>query len=799
MSIKSIQQSVPTSISLLHSKLFHCSALVTFCVFAVPGQTKAQEADFFERKIRPLFAEHCYECHASDSNPVHASLKLDSPASVMKGGDTGPVVVPRDVESSLLVHTVRYDQDLQMPPAGRLSLQEIRDIEFWIAQGAVMPSDETPMLSKEGEIDFEQAREFWSFQPLTSPRPPSVSKADWSGQRLDQFVLGKIEAAGLTPSPQADQRTLLRRTYLTLTGLPPNEEQVKSFLEDAHPHSFRRLVDQLLASPDYGQHWARWWLDLARYTDRTASWLSQDGQAFFYRDWVAQALMDDVPYDEFVRRQLATDLMPHTAADDLAALGFLSLSPTYWKELKLPCEVIKVIVADEWEERVDVVSRTFLGLTAACARCHDHKFDPISMEDYYAMAGVFASTRVIAKPQIEEDLYGPVRVAKDKVAALQAAINELKKQATDGKRQSESEQVAKQNELLAEIKKVENETAHYHEPLVNALSEESLYVVRAGKNAQDGTRLEYRPGARDLPLFIRGNPNRPAEIVRRRFLQVFGNVQPFALGSGRLELANAILKDAKDLAARVVVNRVWLAFFGAGIVATPSNFGRQGSLPSHPELLDDLAERFVKHQWSLKRLHREIVLSSTWQQASVADQRLLQADPENQWLSRMPVRKLTFEQWRDSMLVCSDSLQAYIGGESIDLEDVGNHRRTLYATIHRRDMSTTLMMHDFPDPTQHSSQRVVTTTPLQGLYALNGSLLIEQSEKLLNRLKRSECKTVEESIRKVHYWLFLRSPSDAELASLINYLCASGDQPSDERWKQCLHVLLASNEFQFLD
>ncbi|MGB1924878.1 MAG: PSD1 and planctomycete cytochrome C domain-containing protein [Rubripirellula sp.] len=764
----------------------------------------AVEADFFERKIRPIFAEHCYECHANDSNPLHASLQLDSVAGIRAGGDSGALLVPGDVELSLLVNSIRDDGDLQMPPGGRLSSQQIQQIELWIARGAEMPSAEMPVNATTGKIDYEAGRQFWSFAPLASPQVPQVKKVDWPHQRLDQFVLAKMEGLQLAPSLPADRRMLLRRTYLTLIGLPPTEDQVEAFMGDTHPQSFRRLVDRLLASPDYGQHWARWWLDLARYTDRTASWLSQEGQASFYRDWVSQALADDVPYDEFVRRQLATDMMDQTGAEDLSALGFLSLSPTYWKELKLPCEIIKVIVADEWEERVDVVSRTFLGLTAACARCHDHKFDPISMEDYYALAGVFASTRSVPKPLIDDDLYAPVLEAKRQVTALRAEIAKLKKQPTkpeSGGAEFDVEHRAgeQREQILNQIKEIEETVAYYHEPLVNALSEESLYVVRAGKTAQDGSRLEYRPGARDLPLFIRGNPNRPVEIIPRRFLRVFGAMQPFESGSGRLELADAIFTDAKDLSARVIVNRVWMAFFGRGIVSTPSNFGEQGSRPTHPQLLDDLAERFVRHRWSLKRLHREIVLSSSWQQTSVGGDQSLDVDPENLWLSRMPVRKLTFEQWRDSMLVGTDSLDYSVGGESIDLEDQENHRRTLYSTIHRRDMSTTLMIHDFPDPTQHSSHRVDTTTPLQGLYALNGPLLYQQSEKLLLRLKVTKHRAIEASIDKAHQWLFARPVTPIELEASIRFLKADGGEPSEERWRQYLHVLLASNELQFLD
>ena len=791
-------------LALSMSKFNGLWVLLVLCVFCAP--MRADEADFFEKKIRPLFAEHCYACHADGAKTIHASLLLDSVESIRLGGDSGPIVQPGDPDASLIYQSLVDAKGLQMPPEGRLPEQQIQDVRSWIARGAVMPSEETAREMIKGEFDYESSRQFWSFQPLEMAPLPEVHGAEWPEQRLDYFLLRGMEAAGLSPSPKADRRTLLRRTYLTLTGLPPTESQASHFLNDSHPLAFERMVDRLMASPEYGQHWARWWLDLARYTDRTASWLSQEGQAFYYRDWVADALNEDVPYDDFVRRQLATDQMVKTTAKDLSALGFLSLSPTYWKELKLPCEIIKVIVADEWEERVDVVSRTFLGLTAACARCHDHKFDPVSMEDYYALAGVFASTRSVAKPLIEDAMYQPVETAKKKVAELLSDVEKLKKETKEIQSKESGDGGAKATDLemqiaamLREVEAIKRETPYYDAPLVNALTDESLYVVRAGATPQDGSRLEYRPESRDLPLFMRGNPNRPAEMIPRRFLQLFGNERPFEKGSGRLELADAIFSDAKDLAARVIVNRVWLAFFGRGIVDTPSNFGVQGSPPTHPELIDDLAFRFIQQGWSLKRLHREIVLSSTWQQSSLATDLALSKDPNNQWWARMDVRKLTFEQWRDSMLLGADSLRSEIGGEASSLEDPRNYRRTLYSTIHRRDMSTTMMIHDFPDPTQHSPKRIGTLTPLQGLYALNGPLMLRQSSELLERLKRQEMMSVEDSVKKVYGWLYFREPTQDELRLSMQFLGKATSSVTDQRWQQYLHVLLASNELQFLD
>ncbi len=536
--------------------------------------------------------------------------------------------------------------------------------------------------------------------------------------------------------------------YFDLIGLPPTPEEVKKFVQDDSPLAYGRLVERLLMSPQYGERWARMWLEKARYTDMTASWLESTAEAHLYRDWVVKAFNEDLPYDEFVHRQLATDLMPESNPEDLPALGFISLSPTYWKELKLPCEIIKVIVADEWEERVDAVSRTFLGLTVACHRCHDHKFDPISSEDYSALAGVFASCRRAEKPLVPESEYAPVRAAKAEVAKLEAELAQFKKEKPEPKE--------KLDELTAKIEDIKSKTPLYDARLANALAEESLYVVRAGTTAQEGTKLEYRPGPQDLPLFVRGDPNRPGPIVPRRFLTVLsknGKPEPFTNGSGRLELAKAITTDSASLAARVIVNRIWLEHFGRGLVETPSDFGVQGARPTHPELLDDLAARFIAGGWSIKNLHREILLSATWRQSSAYDETKAKADPDNKWLSRMNRRRLDFEPWRDAMLSASGALDLTLGGPSLELEAETNHRRTLYATIHRHEMSTTLQIHDFPDPAQHSPKRNPTVTALQGLYALNGPLLKSQAKALAERIQK-ECGDDPAARIEWAYWLF---------------------------------------------
>lgn len=769
---------------------------MSVCAIAVAGPANPSDQDqnneYFERKIRPLLVEHCYECHSANAKTVHGGLRLDSADGIQQGGDSGPILDSHDPQMSLLVKTVRYDGDIQMPPEGKLGDHEIERLTEWVRRGASFPpSSDSPEVPG-GKIDFDAGKHFWSFQPVHRQPLPQIKESNWPQTRLDAFVLSRMEQQGLTPSPRADRATLIRRLSFDITGLPPTPDQVRRFVNDDSPGAMARLVDQLLESPEYGEKWGRWWLDMARYTDRTASWLYQSSNAYLYRDWVVDAFNQDVPYDHFVRRQLATDLIDDTGPQDLPALGFLSLSPTYWKELKLPSEIIKVIVADEWEERVDAVSRTFMGLTVACARCHDHKFDPISSEDYYALAGIFASCRQVERPTISDEQYAPVRAARKTITNLETEIAKLKSQKPVPQEKIDA--------LIAEIGRLKSTTPRFDTPMANALSEESMFVVRAGKTAQEGTKLEYRNQPRDLPAFIRGNPNRPGPVVPRRFLTVLSHSEStYKNGSGRLELADSLTTDAAPLTARVIVNRIWLAHFGQGIVDTPSNFGTQGDPPTHPELLDDLAADFITNGWSIKKLHREILLSATWQQSCSPTPQQETIDPNNRWLSRMNPRQLTFEEWRDAMLVGGDDLVRTFGGPSVELDAGNNHRRTLYATVHRRDMSPTMMIHDFPDPTQHSPKRTSTITALQGLFALNGPLLLETSKVLADRIQTEIHGGVSSQIDRAYWLLFSRSPNETELRIGKTFLTSGDAAGQTTRLQQYLHALLASNELMFID
>ena len=759
------------------------------------GKIPPEQAEFFEREVRPLLVKHCFECHSAKSKPLQGGLRLDTRAATRKGGESGEVLVPGQPEESLLIDAVRHDS-IKMPPKKKLLPREIRTFERWVAMGAPDPRIGGPSLSAVAP-DSPEARAWWAFRPFTS-RVPSPPGDTWSLNRIDRFVLDRLRLGKLTPSPTADRRTLIRRLSFDLNGLAPSPEAVDRFVDDTTPGSYDRLVARLIASPAYGEHWGRFWLDKARYTDALPSFESSTANPWRYRDWVVDALNADAGYDDFVSRQLATDLMDETGPDDLAALGFFGLSPTYWKELKLDISLVRETVAKELEERVDVFSRTFLGLTLACSRCHDHKFDPISNRDYYAIGGVLMSSRPVDRPLAGNDVWLPIRKAREEVRNLTVSLAKMKEQLP--KTEANKKRFKEIDEKIKQIRK----SAEFASStvMVRAVEEASIHVVPDGPARN---RIEFRRGQpRDLHIHIRGNPMRKGPLVPRRFLEVLtaGKLKPFQNGSGRLELARALFDDGHPLVARVIVNRIWEQHFGHGLVRTPSNFGTQGQLPSHPGLLDDLAARFVSHDWSLKWLHREIVGSATYRQSSHnrADGQV--TDPDNRLLWRASPRRLAIEPWRDAMLQVTNSLDQRLGGPAGDLGNDNNSRRTLYGKIDRKRLSVILKMHDFPDPGTHSPHRKPTTTPVQQLFAMNSPFLFQQADRLALQISGSQRQPVKSGIHAAYRVLFQRTPGADELALGERFL-AGGEAASsaqiNSRWSQYLHALLASNEFLFID
>ena len=581
----------------------------------------------------------------------------------------------------------------------------------------------------EAQIDWAMAREWWAFQSPTKAELPQINQAAWPSRRIDHFVLAKLEAKKLSPSPAATKHTLARRLYLDLTGLPPTPEKMRAFLGDETDGAYEMLVEKLMQRTAYGERLASMWLNKARYAEDQAHQVG-DNTAFFYpnafkyRKWVIDAFNNDLPYDDFIRKQLAADLEKDKSVTDLPALGFIGLGHKFYNRNRL------TVKAEEWSEQVDTLTRAFLGLTVACAQCHDHKYDPVTQKDYYALAGVFASTDLVDRME-------------------------------DG----------------SEIKK----DSEAHKKRIG-----TIHIVRDTK-------------PKDLHVFLRGNTETKGDLVKRRFLKVLAQNEPksFTQGSGRLELAEAIANPNNPLTARVIVNRVWSIFFGRGLVATPSNFGQLGPLPSHSELLDDLAVRFMENNWSIKWLVRELVLSSTYQQNSQIISRNELIDPTNIYLWRMNRRRLSVEQWRDSILAASNNLDRR-GGESLELSDAKNVRRTIYGRVSRKKLSDILIQFDYPDANVHSAKRSDTTTAIQKLFIINSSFMVEQAKGLAKRITGDSSATDLTHIQSTYALLYNRQPTreETDLGLAFLRLPAEGKLT---RWEQYSHALLAANEMMFVD
>ncbi|MBI1309836.1 DUF1549 domain-containing protein [bacterium] len=801
--------------------LRHCLttlSLVFLVTSRLDSPATAADADidgieFFEKRIRPVLVQHCFECHATKPKKSKGGLRLDSKRAALAGGDSGPVIMPGKPDESLLIDAVAYGGEfVDMPPSGKLPDRVIADFRTWIALGAPMPDDKTsdgtqPASSPAPQktVDIEAGRSFWSFQPVSQQPLPNVSNADWPQQRLDWFVLAKLDEQQLEPNPPADRRTLLRRLDLDLTGLPPTPDDVDAFVSDASPDAIERVVDRLLCSPHYGERWGRHWLDVARYAEDNPTGESTCQPPPFpwpYRDWVIRTHNDDLPYDEFVRRQLAADLMD-LPPEEIAATGFLGLSPVYHKEPKLSGEVIRVIVADEWDERLDTISRGFLGLTVACARCHDHKFDPITTRDYYALAGVMASTQLVEWPLVNASLADAEALTKTREAIVDYNLRVSYAKAMQTAAEIEKQPTEPFEKLAKEYQKTLDDWKSrklFDGPIANVVRDAGVWV---DDHDPDWTNMVYRAGEpRNLPVFVRGNPNNPGDTVPRRFLEVLSDspARPFKHGSGRLELADAIVTDAAPLAARVIVNRVWGWHFGQPLVRTPGNFGALGERPSHPELLDDLAARFIASGWSLKWLHREIVLSTTWQQSSrIRDGRPTEVDPDNRLLWRMNRRRLEAEVWRDAVLATIGQLDGHMFGKSDSIDDEKNHRRTIYGTITRQNPADVLRLFDFPDAKRHSDQRTLTTSPLQQLYLLNGPFLQQAADHVVNGPlpgSTDDSDARSDSVQQLFRTILLREPTTDELDASLRLI---GDESTQQGWQILAHSLLATNEFLYSD
>ncbi len=763
--------------------LLSCLAVSSAQPAAQPEKLSQEVVEFFEKSIRPILVDRCVRCHGPEKQK--AGLRLDSREAMLKGSETGPVIVPGQPEKSLLVEAIHQKGELKMPPDEKLPAEAIANLTAWIKNGAPWPGGAMAKAKA-----AEAWRLHWAFQPVKKPAPPIVQHSDRVQNPIDAFILAELDSRRLTLAPVADRRTLLRRATFDLIGLPPTPQEIDAFESDtdADAPAFAKVIDRLLASPHYGERWGRYWLDVARYAD-TKGYVFQEERryayAYTYRDYVIQAFNDDLPYNQFILEQLAADRLfasaKATSADadvkPLAAMGFLTLGRRF---LNNQHDII--------DDRIDVTTRGLLGLTVGCARCHDHKYDPIPTKDYYSLYGVFNSS--------VEPKELPLIALPDETPAYLAFAKELKT-----REQAVADfKVKNKTELAANNRKFQDDLRALQQK-VDAWKTSPAAPPRA-------MVLEDLPKPREPRVFLRGNPGNNGPAVPRQFLAALSGDkrQPFKNGSGRLELAQAIAAPDNPLTARVMVNRVWLHHFGQGLVRTPSDFGLRSEPPSHPALLDYLAARFVEDGWSVKKLHRLIMLSSVYQQGSQPGEDAARLDPENRLLSHMNRRRLDFEAMRDALLFVSGQLDTKIGGPAVEMfEAKTSRRRTVYGFIDRQNLPGMLRTFDFASPDASNPQRYETTVPQQALFLMNNPFVLELARAMLKRPELAEVADVRSRVNMLYHLIYGRGATGGEIDLAERFLDTPADDGTQPRppaltaWERYVQVLLLANEFGFVD
>ncbi len=778
-----------------------------------------EQVAFFESKIRPVLVEECSKCHSAKAEKIKGGLMLDSRAAVVKGGDSGPAITPGDPDASLLIQAVRHlDQDLAMPPKKKLPPEQIAALEEWVKMGAPDPRTDDTVAAERAKtaIDWTKARDWWAFRPLTAPPAPDVKDSAWCVNEVDRFILARIESAGLKPSADAEPRAFIRRATFDLTGLPPTPEEVEAFVGDTirNPQSaIRNLLDRLLASPAYGERWGRHWLDIVRYADTAGD--NSDfpiPQMHKYRDWVIAAFNADLPYDQFVRAQIAGDLLPGRTPDQIIATGYIANSRRFGSRVEDYPQHLTI------EDTIDNFGRAFLGLTINCARCHDHKFDPITAQDYYALYGIFQSTRYpwpgIELEQKQRDLIPlvePEKLAEAEAAkkARDAEMTRLGKEMQRLKDSLKNTADAEKKNVEAQIKDAENAASDFKK---KPLPYELAYAVADAS----------RPG--DVPVQMKGDPAKPGEVVRRHFLTVLGAAElpPDDKSSGRLRLADWILDKSNPLPARVMANRIWQQHFGKGLVATPNDFGKQGKPPTHPELLDWLASRFIADGWSVKKLHRVIMLSHAYRLAGTRDADALAKDANNALLAAFPRRRLDAESIRDTLLTLGGTLDCTpAGAHPFPPESdwkftqhnpfkatYETNKRSVYLMTQRIQRRPYLAIFDGADPSTSTPARPTSTTPLQALFLLNDPLVHEQSKRFAARVVAAHPDDPAR-LQLACMLAFARLPSPEENADAQQFLTTvraklrdtgiPEDKLDAEVWQAMVRVLFRLNEFVYLD
>jgi hypothetical protein len=1123
--------------------IFVLTILSTLCASTL--WARADDAQFFESKIRPILVDSCYKCHSAQSKKLKANLLLDTKEGMLKGGDNGPAIVPGDPDKSLLIQAIRYkNEDLQMPPKTKLADAQIADVVAWVKMGAPDPRTKGTTATQAAApasaptttsaYDFAAERKKWAFRPPVDPKVPIVHDQTWSKSDLDRFILAKLEEKNLLPAKPADKRTLIRRATFDLIGLPPTPEEVEAFVSDDSANAFAKVIDRLLASPQYGERWARHWLDVVRYTDsfdaRGIAGESDIPMAYRYRDWVVKALNDDLPYDEFIKQQIAGDLLPAKSPQKFNADGLIATGVYVIGEWGTGDADKEKMLTDVIDDQIDVTGKAFLGLTLACARCHDHKFDPIPTEDYYSLAGIFFSSHILPNPgqktagspvlrlplaspeelekrkqdqarvaqldqQIEQNLDAQfAQLAKGQIAHVDAyltaawdyrklpreksttiakfaetrnlhpyalkqwlefdgrphpkslsrfdgivngissvgawhgpdgadlpvalvhkgdqeakfltitlpprcvsvhptptgavavgwkspisgkmriegrvsdgdgvcgngidwttsqeravgrrdlasgsignggsqnlvegtgaqnlktvditagdvvyltilpknndnacdtTIVELKISETEGakrvwsltademkladkqlgstsdvwgfydvstqrrtalsanaeallarwsdalaKPQTDDKVKALIAELTNSLTKAPSTTStkpataapglaqtlsdprgsfwasarsdinnlpqSARQPITALQSERSrlkekldqpIPIVHAMQDG--GTPQSMFAGVQDVPIHIRGRYDRLGPIAPRRFPRIVaGDHQtPITQGSGRVQLANWIASSDNPLTARVMANRIWQHHFGDGIVRTANNFGKQGTPPTHPELLDWLAHRFIDNGWSIKSMHRLIMLSSTYQQSCTPDEKTYHADPDNQLLGRMNRSRLEAEALRDALLLVTDTLDKTLGGPAKN--DLTINRRTLYVMTIRSDRSNYRMLFDAADPVTIVEKRVDSTVAPQALFLLNNPFALAKTQALAKRLIAKKLADDPARVDWLFRTLYARPPESNEVDLVLKALqTAKAGSDESAAWTEVCQVLLCANEFIYLD
>ncbi len=717
--------------------------------------TNAQ-LDFFENKVRPVLAANCYKCHSHDAPKLKGGLSVEFGDALLKGGENGPAIVPGDPEKSLLIKAIRYmDPDLQMPPNDKkLTDQQIADLTTWVKMGAPDPrqAGATPYAKESGKSE----KDHWSFKPIKRPPVPDVKETAKVANPIDAFIVAKLEENGMKPSPAADKRTLIRRATFDLTGLAPTLKETQDFLDDKSPDAFAKVVDRLLASPQYGERWGRFWLDTARYSDTKGDVKANKEDFHFpyawtYRDYVVRSFNEDKPFNRFILEQIAADkINPGTNTGAMAALGFLTVGERFNDNIN-----------DIINDRIDVVTKGFLGLTVTCARCHDHKFDPIPTKDYYSLYGVFASC---AEPT-EDPLLGKL--------VMDANYVDFAKKFNDLNQQMAQVEAARKARGKKDIKEIRKQEVTLRREITQ------LEINHPGSPPRAMVLLDKAKPA-DAPVFLRGEAENKGEIVPRRFLEILSgpNRQPFRNGSGRLELAAAIVSPANPLTPRVIVNRIWQHHFGEGFVTTPDDFGNQSAPPSNQELLDYLAVKFMEDGWSIKKMHRLIMLSNTYQQSSENNPRYAQQDPNNRLLWRANIHRLEFEAVRDSLLAIGGKLDMTVGGKPVNLGAAPySTRRTIYGIVDRRNLPEVFNQFDFANPDISTGKRYETIVPQQALFMMNSPLVVEQARNLVNRQDFKDTAGPRERIKLLYDIIYQREPTDTEIQLGLEFL---KDSPAPE-------------------